>query len=122
MDHYMNFVTAIKNYEGVAIMQKNILITGATDGIGLEAARMLAVQGHNLIIHGRNPVKLADVEKILSAISPGAKLTSYLCDLSEPKDVEGLGAEVAENHTSLDVLINNAGVFKDSESCHQRRA
>lgn len=103
-------------------MQKNILITGATDGIGLEAARMLAVQGHNLIIHGRNPVKLADVEKILSAISPGAKLTSYLCDLSEPKDVEGLGAEVAENHTSLDVLINNAGVFKDSESCHQRRA
>ncbi|MCG8552391.1 MAG: SDR family NAD(P)-dependent oxidoreductase [Desulfobacterales bacterium] len=93
-------------------MQKNILITGATDGIGLEAARMLAVQGHNLIIHGRNPAKLADVEKRLSAISAGGKLTTHLCDLSDLKDVEGFGAEVAENHTGLDVLINNAGVFK----------
>ncbi|NDY74451.1 oxidoreductase [Desulfobacter hydrogenophilus] len=93
-------------------MQKNILITGATDGIGLEAAKMLAVQGHNLIIHGRNPAKLADVEKILSEMSTGGKLTSYLCDLSKLKGVQRLGAEVAENHTSLDVLINNAGVFK----------
>lgn len=93
-------------------MQKNILITGATDGIGLETAKMLAVQGHNLIIHGRNPDKLADVEKTLSVMSTGGKLTSYLCDLSELKDVEGLGAEVTEHHTSLDVLINNAGVFR----------
>lgn len=93
-------------------MQKNILITGATDGIGLEAAKMLAVQGHNLIIHGRKPAKLADVEKTLSAMSTGGKLTSYLCDLSELKDVEKLGTKVTENHTSLDVLINNAGVFK----------
>ena len=93
-------------------MQKNILITGATDGIGLEAAKMLAVQGHNLIIHGRNPDKLAAVEKTLSAMSTDGKLTSYLCDLSELKDVERLGAKITENHTSLDVLINNAGVFK----------
>lgn len=93
-------------------MQKNIMITGATDGIGLEAAKRLAVQGHNLIIHGRNPAKLADVEKTLSAMSTGGKLTSYLCDLSELKNVEGLGTAVAEDHTRLDVLINNAGVFK----------
>ncbi|MDD9301290.1 MAG: SDR family NAD(P)-dependent oxidoreductase [Desulfobacter sp.] len=93
-------------------MQKTIMITGATDGIGLETARMLARQGHNLIIHGRNLDKLADVKKMLAAISTGGNLTSYPGDFSNLKDVKELGAAVAQDHTRLDVLINNAGVFR----------
>ena len=38
--------------------QKTIFITGSTDGIGLETAKMLASQGHNILLHGRNPEKL----------------------------------------------------------------
>ena len=43
-------------------MQKTILITGSTDGIGLETARMLVEQGHQVLLHGRNAAKLADVD------------------------------------------------------------
>jgi NAD(P)-dependent dehydrogenase (short-subunit alcohol dehydrogenase family) len=92
-------------------MQKTILITGTTDGIGLETARMLAAQGHNLLLHGRSPSKLADVQKELETAGSG-HIESYACDLSEVKDVAGLGTAIAENHSDLDVLINNAGVFK----------
>jgi len=40
---------------GDKTMQKTILITGATDGIGLETARMLISLGHKVLLHGRNP-------------------------------------------------------------------
>ena len=43
-------------------MQKTILITGSTDGIGLETAKMLVAHGHRVLLHGRNPVKLEEVK------------------------------------------------------------
>ena len=47
-------------------MLKTILITGSTDGIGLETARALVSRGHTLLLHGRNPSKLEQAEKELS--------------------------------------------------------
>ncbi|MCB1807637.1 MAG: SDR family NAD(P)-dependent oxidoreductase, partial [Candidatus Competibacteraceae bacterium] len=47
-------------------MTKTILITGATDGIGLATTRMLLSQGHKVLLHGRNPKKLATVAASLS--------------------------------------------------------
>lgn len=96
-------------------MSKSILITGATDGIGLETARMFVSQGHNVLLHGRNPTKLADAEKALAALPGAGPIESYVADLSSMADVATLASAVAEKHTSLDVLINNAGVFKLSE-------
>lgn len=93
-------------------MQKTILITGATDGIGLATAKMLVSLGHNLIIHGRNSSKLNDVKKQLMALSAEAKIDSVIADLSELKQVEKLAKNVLEKFPKLDVLINNAGVFK----------
>ncbi len=93
-------------------MQKTILITGATDGIGLETARMLVSQGHNILLHGRSREKLENVTKKLSASSREGQIESYLSDLSNMVDVEELTKAVADSHSELDVLINNAGVYK----------
>lgn len=92
-------------------MQKTILLTGATDGIGLEAARMLAKRGQDVLLHGRNPAKLAQVEKELSALREGGQVESYVADLSRLADVGVLAEAVTERHAKLDVLINNAGVY-----------
>ena len=52
-------------------MHKTIFISGSTDGIGLETAKMLASQGHHVLLHGRNPSKLADADKAVSALIAG---------------------------------------------------
>jgi NAD(P)-dependent dehydrogenase (short-subunit alcohol dehydrogenase family) len=96
-------------------MQKTILITGATDGIGLETARILVEQGHHVLLHGRNPAKLADVEIELMGLAGGGCVESYVADLSKLAEVEALSKVITEKHGHLDVLINNAGVFKTSE-------
>lgn len=92
-------------------MQKTILITGSTDGIGLETAKMLVSLGHHVLLHGRNPSKLEEAEKMLSALPGGGRVESYVADLSRMAEVEVLAKAVAEKHAKLDVLINNAGVY-----------
>lgn len=92
--------------------QKTILLTGSTDGIGLEAARMLVSQGHRVLLHGRNSTKLKAVHEQLSALPNSAGLELYQAELSSMEAVEALAEEVARKHARLDVLINNAGVFK----------
>ncbi|TQV69742.1 SDR family NAD(P)-dependent oxidoreductase [Denitrobaculum tricleocarpae] len=88
-------------------MTKTILITGATDGIGLETAKLLAAEGHKLLLHGRNPEKLAR-----AAEAAGGDSETYVADLSRLADVEALAQAIGAKHAHLDVLINNAGVYK----------
>ncbi len=95
-------------------MTKTILITGSTDGIGLEAAKMLAAQGHRILLHGRNPGKL---ENASAAI--GGAADTFVADLSRLDDVSALAAAVSERHDHLDVLINNAGVYKTSSPVNE---
>ncbi len=100
-------------------MQKTILITGSTDGIGLETAKMLVSTGHHVLLHGRNPAKLEEASKTLSALPGGGRIESYVADLSRMADVEALARAVAERHAKLDVLINNAGVYKTPDPVSQ---
>lgn len=93
-------------------MQKTLLITGATDGIGFATAQQLASQGHQLLLHGRNPQKLDSVAQQLSAIPGAGPLACYTADLSAMAQVNQLAQSIKANHSCLDVLINNAGVFK----------
>ncbi|TPV97101.1 MAG: SDR family NAD(P)-dependent oxidoreductase [Myxococcales bacterium FL481] len=93
-------------------MKKTILLTGATDGIGLETARRLATEGHHLLLHGRSPAKLARVIDEVSRPANAGPVESYVADLSCLPQVDAMATAVAEKHDRLDVLINNAGVFK----------
>ena len=92
-------------------MQKTILLSGSTDGIGLETARMLLPLGHRVLLHGRNPAKLSALEKNLSANMDKGLMETYVADLSKMAEVEGLADEVRSKHERIDVLINNAGIF-----------
>lgn len=102
-------------------MKRNILITGSTDGIGLETAKMLVSQGHHVLLHGRNSAKLDSTQETLSTLTGGGSTESHVADLSRMADVETLATAVADRHTSLDVLINNAGVFKTREPITEDR-
>ena len=92
-------------------MQRTLLVTGSTDGIGLETAKMLVSLGHHVLLHGRSPSKLEETERTLTALPGGGRVESYVADLSLMADVEALATTVAETHAELDVLINNAGVY-----------
>jgi uncharacterized protein len=84
--------------------RKLALITGASGGIGLEFARMLAADGYDLALVARSGAKLADVAASLQA-QHGIDVTAISMDLAQPDAADALAARVAR----CDVLINNAG-------------
>lgn len=92
-------------------MSKTILITGATDGIGLLTAKTLALSGYSILLHGRSPEKLENVTQEF-----GGSPESYVADLSRMDDVHALGDAIRQKHNQLDVIINNAGVLKSSQT------
>ncbi len=90
---------------------KTILITGATDGIGLATAKKFALSGHTLLLHGRNKVKLENIKNELLLLKNDAVIELYQADFSILQDVLDMAALILQRHKQLDVLINNAGVF-----------
>ncbi|MEM7123063.1 MAG: SDR family NAD(P)-dependent oxidoreductase [Pseudomonadota bacterium] len=93
-------------------MTKTVLLTGGTDGIGLETAKLLVAEGHKLLLHGRSESKLSQAKEELSTIARGDAVQTYRADLSILSEVKALAADVKRDHPQIDVLINNAGVFK----------
>lgn len=100
-------------------MTKKILITGATDGIGLETAKRLYSKGHTLLLHGRNPEKLAAAERQLADGDGAGLIYTYKADLSRLSEVESLAKTIIKDHGQLDVVINNAGVMRVPETVTQ---
>ncbi|WP_417880979.1 SDR family NAD(P)-dependent oxidoreductase [Vibrio sp.] len=94
-------------------MKKIILITGATDGIGLETAKSLVQQSHHVILHGRNSEKLNLLQQTLKQTAQN-KVETITADLSDITMVKAMVIEVAERFGKLDIIINNAGVFTTS--------
>ncbi|MEM7508582.1 MAG: SDR family NAD(P)-dependent oxidoreductase [Pseudomonadota bacterium] len=90
---------------------KTILITGATDGIGLEATKLLSQAGHRVLMHGRNAAKLAE-----AATAAGGAAGTVQADLSRMDEVAAMADEVAARQDRLDVLINNAGMLKTPQT------
>lgn len=91
------------------LVGKVVLMTGATDGIGLAAATALARRGASLTIVGRNPQKTSQVLAALKREGAGSESAMLLCDLSRPAEVKRAAEAFKTEHTRLDILINNAG-------------
>ncbi|MBY6016788.1 SDR family NAD(P)-dependent oxidoreductase [Halomonas denitrificans] len=92
-------------------MAKTILLTGATDGIGLATAKLLAAEGHHLLVHGRSTSKLADTVATLTTIPGAGPVQTLQADLSHLEEVVAMARTVLVSGQALDVLINNAGVY-----------
>lgn len=95
--------------------KKIILITGATQGIGKEAAKMLAQQGHHIIIHGRNEAKLRTVAGEIKTATGNKKVDTIVADLFSLTDVRRMADEFKRRYERLDVLVNNAGAILNKE-------
>ena len=92
---------------------KTVLITGATDGIGLETAKTLAAAGHRILLHGRSVEKLAASAETVAM--RGGEVDTFRADLSELAAVLELANSVLGRHSKLDAVVNNAGVLKTSK-------
>jgi NAD(P)-dependent dehydrogenase (short-subunit alcohol dehydrogenase family) len=99
-----------------------ILVTGSTDGIGLETACRLAEQGHSVIVHGRSEEKAVDAREAVrgraSQKAPGAGaaggVETVIGDLSSLKQVDAMAREVNDRFPDLRVVLANAGVTTKS--------
>ncbi|OUV03066.1 MAG: hypothetical protein CBC42_04620 [Betaproteobacteria bacterium TMED82] len=98
-------------------MKKIILITGATDGIGLEASKKLLMKDHHVVIHGKDAKKLQNCIFLLSKFGT---VDSLISDLSDLNSVRSLASKILKNYSRIDVLINNAGVLKTTHSEKKR--
>jgi len=87
---------------------KTVLITGATNGIGLESAAVLAGMGAHVILVGRDAGRVARAQATVKTRC-GAETAAYVCDFASLKDVNQLADRVLRDVPKLDVLINNAG-------------
>jgi retinol dehydrogenase 14 len=91
---------------------KTILITGATDGIGQATAMELARLGHEVVVHGRNEDKAMHACEAIRAAMPNAALQTAYADLADLSAVVRMAHDLSARLPRLDVLVNNAGVYK----------
>lgn len=89
-------------------MNKIVLITGATSGIGLACTRKFAENGDKLILTGRNGQRLAEVRKELT--DTGAEVLTLVFDVRNREAAIKALSELPQEWQEIDVLVNNAGL------------
>ncbi|KGL63425.1 SDR family NAD(P)-dependent oxidoreductase [Polaribacter sp. Hel1_85] len=100
-------------------MIKTILITGSTDGIGKLTALKLAKEGHSVYIHGRNEAKVNAVISEIKEICNNENVSGFVADFSNIEAVKKIAKKIKKEIPIIDVLINNAGVFKTKNTLNK---
>ncbi|MCE8025263.1 SDR family oxidoreductase [Billgrantia aerodenitrificans] len=90
-------------------MSKVILLTGASSGIGEATARLLAKQGHHLVIGARRTERLEALAQDIR--SEGGSVEYRALDVTQREDVQAFADAALKLHGRIDVIINNAGVM-----------
>ena len=90
-------------------MTSTVLITGASQGIGKATASIFAQNGYNLVLASRNVDRLNATAEMLKAISPS--VTAIPTDTRDPEQVKTLVDRALSEYESIEVLVNNAGVY-----------
>jgi NAD(P)-dependent dehydrogenase (short-subunit alcohol dehydrogenase family) len=90
------------------LLQKHIVITGASSGLGLASARALAAQGAKLTLLARTESKLLSAAESIRAEFPDAVISEQVLDVSNLDQVRSFAQGLSE---PVDVLMNNAGVM-----------
>jgi NAD(P)-dependent dehydrogenase (short-subunit alcohol dehydrogenase family) len=84
---------------------RTALVTGATAGIGRAVALQLAARGADVVVHGRDPLRGAEV--VAEIGRRGGQARFVAADLTNADEVAGLAADAGE----VDILVNNAGIY-----------
>lgn len=95
---------------------KVFVVTGATSGLGKAVALELARTGATVILVARDPERGAQVQREISNASNNPNVELELCDLSNMSSVRNLALILKNRYDKIDVLINNAGVYKRQRS------
>ncbi len=90
----------------------NIIITGASKGIGRAIAEIFAANGHHLFLCSRNELALYKTVEELVTKYPNSRVKAKVRDLSIKEEVENFAQWILDNGVTIDVLINNAGNFE----------
>ncbi len=98
----------------------NVIITGASRGIGKAITEKFHREGHSIIVCSRSEEKLKELKDAMPSIH------TFSCDVSVKKEIEQFGQYVLKTFDAVDVLINNAGVFypgkilEETEGCLEK--
>ena len=96
---------------GNEMQNKVVMVTGATNGIGIESAKVLAGMGATVIGVGRNPQKCADAAAQIARTTGNSKVEFLVADLSMQAQVRQVAETFKRKYNRLDVLLNNAGGY-----------
>ena len=93
-------------------IEKTAIVTGGSRGIGRAIALRLAKLGANIVVNYTS--KPEEAEKVVAEIKEmGRKAIAIKADVSKGEDVQGLIDEVERHFSTIDILINNAGITRD---------
>lgn len=95
----------------VSLKGKTVVVTGANSGLGYKTAETMLFLGANVILACRNMQRANDARDALAAEYPGADLSVLRLDISDFASIDSFVKEIAERGISIDVFVNNAGVF-----------
>jgi short-subunit dehydrogenase len=86
---------------------RNVMITGASSGIGHAAAAKIGAAGGTVLLVARTEEKLNEAARQIKR--RGGSAYAYPCNLTDPEDIDRMAAKVLSRHGQVDVLVNNAG-------------